>query len=442
MSMRTLLWVLSTSVAPRAAAFGNPYYFTDQYLPSTRPDVRLKVPKFDVVLDDVRKASPLAWQVLTQHSPGGLAAIDDVADEFWNGRDATGRIEPDVYRWTVLEKNPERPVSRIDAIPNFMGRGPPLQRFRATLRAPAQQQGFCFSELVSETALRTQWDATCASVDQLHSAADLTQVRELQARCLRESTLRCGKDSDILGYGEPLLFGIGHVRTKRSVVSPREQLTLCGLQRFPSGATITWGIELEEDQNHLFPADQPNRRPRSTSHLFAMTTAPRREDPTLFDVEYVLQVEVGGIPTWISSPLVLDAVKKMFRFAEGYGRSGFEEGGALARRLAALPDDAVGAAAEDDAESAEGVTPDDADVLAEAREAQPQTPPRPDGRAPRATEGGDAARALIAEHAAERERLEGLVASYERDRESFRKSAKVAAQALDRKLKRMLGAGK
>merc|ERR1712238_638500 len=143
----------------------------------------------------------------------------------------------------------------------------------------------------------------------------------------------------------------------------------CGLQKFPSGATITWGIELEEDQNYLFPGTHPERVPRSTSHLFVMTTIPRNDDPTTFGVEYVIQVEVGGIPGWLTAPLIIDAVKKMFRFAEGYFESGFVDGGDLTKRLALLPDD-TGAVedageigADGDGESEGGTTTNATNIL-------------------------------------------------------------------------------
>jgi hypothetical protein len=138
-------------------------------------------------------------------------------------------------------------------------------------------------------------------------------------------------------YGKTSLLGVGYVKTKQSVVSPREQLTLCGLQTFPSGASILWGIELEEDQNHLFPKDQTRRKQRSTSHLFSTTIVPTGENT--FDVEYVLQIEIGGFPGWLTGPIAIETVKGMFRFADGYFRGGLEDDGDLARRLALFPPD-------------------------------------------------------------------------------------------------------
>jgi hypothetical protein len=98
---------------------------------------------------------------------------------------------------------------------------------------------------------------------------------------------------------------------------------------------------LEESQNHLFPENQPKRVPRSTSHLFATTIIPTEDDT--FDVEYVLQLEIGGFPGWLTGPVVIETVKKMFRFADDYFRGGLADG-ALAKKLASIPDDLNGIA--------------------------------------------------------------------------------------------------
>lgn len=288
-------------------AFGSPKYFTDKYIPADKPGTVLKVPDFDALFDEICKVSPLAKQAFAEDDPGGIKAIDETAD---------------VYMWKVIDSNPNRLVSHIDKIDNFQDKGVPLLRCRSSLRGPTKKRAECFSELISTTSLRQKWDATNAFVDTIYSAADLQVVEDLQG----------GK------YGKPSLFGIGYVRTKQSVVSPREQLTLCGLQNFPSGASVIWGVELEEDQNHLFPKNEPNRKPRSTSHLWSTTLIPTGEDT--FDVEYILQLEVGGFPGWLTGPVVIETVKKMFRFAEGYFRSGLE-GGELAKRLALFPDDNI-----------------------------------------------------------------------------------------------------
>lgn len=284
--------------------FGNPKFFTDKYIPADQPGVLLKVPNFDAIFGEICAVSPLAKQALTLDQPGGIKSIDK---------------SDDIYKWKVTENSPNRLVSHIDKIDNFQHKGVPLLRVRSTLHGPTTKRAECFSELISVAALRHKWDVTNDLVDTIYSAANLTDVQQYM-----------GKE-----YGELSLFGIGYVKTIQSVVSPREQLTLCAVHNFPSGASIIWGVELEEDQNHLFPKDQPNRKPRSTSHLFSTTLIPTGEDT--FDVEYVLQLEVGGFPGWLTGPVVIETVKKMFRFADVYFKSGLD-GGELAQRLALFAD--------------------------------------------------------------------------------------------------------
>ena len=294
----------------RAAAFGNPKYFTNRLIASDKPGVDLKVPDFPTLFDQICEVSPLAKQAFTDDNPGGFQAV---------------KSSDDVHKWKVTDNTPKRLVSHVDKIDNFQNNGVPLLRLRSTLHGPAKKRGLCLSGLICEQDLRRRHDATCDIVDTIYSAASLDDVKELQANAR---------------YGEPTLFGVGYTKTKKSVVSPREQLTLCGLQEFASGASVTWGVELEEDQNYLFPKDQPQRMPRTTTHLLVMTAIPRPgEENDAFDVEYLLQIEIGGFPAFLTGPVVVDSVKKMFRFADRYFRSGFHDGGDLSRRLALLPND-------------------------------------------------------------------------------------------------------
>jgi len=71
---------------------------------------------------------------------------------------------------------------------------------------------------------------------------------------------------------------------------------------------------LEEWHNHLFPDDIP-RHTRAKSHLFATTLQPT--GPESFDVEYILQLEVGGnLPNFLTTPILVETVKGMFKSAE------------------------------------------------------------------------------------------------------------------------------
>jgi len=283
-------------------AFGDPKYFSNKVVPSNKASVELKCPNFDVLFDEICKVSPLAKQALYENKPGGIKSIKK-GDDF--------------YSWKVTDDNPNRLISNIAKIDNFQKNGVPIVRLRSSLHGPAKKRGECFAELITTEELRQKWDATNDIVDEIYSG-DLNEVKKLQAD----------------KYGEPTMFGIGYVKTKQSVVSPREQLTLCGLQNFDSGASIIWGVELEENQNHLFP--EGKRMSRSTSHLFSTTIIPTGENE--FDVEYVLQLDIGGFPGWLTGPIVIETVKKMFGFADGYFKSGLN-GGELAAKLAAITED-------------------------------------------------------------------------------------------------------
>ena len=51
-----------------------------------------------------------------------------------------------------------------------------------------------------------------------------------------------------------------------------------------------------------------------------------------FNVDYLVKLELSGLPGWLTGPAVVETIKKMFWFADGYFRSRFEEGGDLAKR--------------------------------------------------------------------------------------------------------------
>lgn len=120
-------------------------------------------------------------------------------------------------------------------------------------------------------------------------------------------------------YGTCTRVGVGYTRTKQGILSPREQLILGGMQDYSNGSTILWGTEMEEQHNYLLP--EGSRQTRAKSHLFAATLSPTSSDS--FDVEYLLQMDVGGgVPNFLTTPAITDAVKKLFEHARGY----FEEG--------------------------------------------------------------------------------------------------------------------
>lgn len=116
------------------------------------------------------------------------------------------------------------------------------------------------------------------------------------------------------GFGESAQFGIGYGTTKKSFgITPREQMFIYGMQDFSDGSSLIWGTEMSEEHNHLLPPGQ--RHTRAKSHLFSATLRPSANDS--FDVEYVVQLDIGGsIPSWLTSPVLIDTVKTLFTTAQ------------------------------------------------------------------------------------------------------------------------------
>jgi len=188
-------------------------------------------------------------------------------------------------------------VHQIEKIDRFDGHAAPLLRFRSTLTGPCI--GECFANFIMDLEERKRWDA------QIHD------VKEVYSLDRNHPELVFGR------YGVCSRLGVGHCLTKAGFgISPREQLTLCGIQDFVDGSCVIWGKELCERHNHLFPPTD-ERHTRAKSHLFSTTLIPTSD--STFDVEYVLQLEIGGkIPTWLTTPILTDSVKNLFREAESF----------------------------------------------------------------------------------------------------------------------------
>lgn len=218
--------------------------------------------------------------------------------------------------WKTIEKNPRKTVHSIEKIDNFNGQGAPLLRFRSTLTGPCI--GECFANFIMDLDQRRQWDTQIADVTELYPVHDLDSAN---------IAMGFGR------YGDCSRLGVGYCLTKAGLgISPREQLTLCGIQDFchdgadnndddddeSSGAScVIWGTEMADKRhNDLFPPGT-GRHTRAKSHIFATTLTPTSD--TTFDVEYVLQLEIGGsLPTWLTTPIVIDSIKSLFRTAEAF----------------------------------------------------------------------------------------------------------------------------
>lgn len=225
---------------------------------------------------------------------------------------STYQTEHPELMWKTIESNKNKVVHKIEKIDNFKGLGSPILRFRSSLKGPCVTDAF--SNFIMTLDERKKWDRAIADVRELYPIHDLDAAN---------IAMGFGQ------YGDCSRLGVGYCQTKAAFgVSPREQLTLCGIQDFQDGSTVIWGTEMEDRHNHLFPQGQ--RQTRAKSHLFSTTLIPTSDDS--FDVEYVLQLDIGGgMPTWLTAPVVVDTVKSLFRHAEKFFKG--EEGSDLEKIL-------------------------------------------------------------------------------------------------------------
>lgn len=167
--------------------------------------------------------------------------------------------------------------------------------------------GMKFAEFIMNTDKRQKWDPQVDNVSELYPISDLDTAN---------IAMGFGK------FGDCSKLGVGYTLTKAHPIgiSPREQLTLCGIQNFHDGSSLVWGTELEEWHNHLLPK-RDERLTRARSHLFSIALVPTGEDS--FDAEYSLQLDFGGsLPHWMTAPLVIDSVKSMFGVAQPFFGAG------------------------------------------------------------------------------------------------------------------------
>lgn len=224
-------------------------------------------------------------------------------------------------KWKRVENNKNRLVQRIEKIDNFQGLPAPLLRFRCSLKGPCLAH--IFGNFLTTKEFRSKWDESLDEVFEAYPIEDLDTVN-----------LAMGQGE----YGDCTKIGVGYCTTKPKFgVDSREQLTMCGIQEMKDGACIIWGTEMEDWHNHLLPDDY-RRRTRARSHIFSTTLIPTGKDS--FDVEYVIQLEIGGnLPTWITTPIVIDNVKNMFKVVDAYFGEG--EGGALDQYLKGIQKEAI-----------------------------------------------------------------------------------------------------
>lgn len=275
-----------SSPTSMVSAFSMPMFTEQKTMQRTTPSktdgVEIEIPNFDELFGRIKEVSPLAALAID-----GKEGNVQVADELY----------PSSLKWKKVESNKRKTVHQIEKIDNFQGLGCPIVRFRASLKGPCI--GMKFASFIMDLEERKKWDPQIEQVDEIFPIYDVDAANIAMD----------------FQYGDCKRLGIGYCQTKSNpVVDGREQLILCGIQAMPNQSTVIWGTELEEWHNHLFPQDIP-RRTRAKSHLFASTLVPT--GPDSFDVEYILQLEVGGnIPAFLTTPILVQTVKGMFNYAE------------------------------------------------------------------------------------------------------------------------------
>ena len=244
--------------------------------------VEIELPNFETLFDRVQRASPLAKHVM-EGNVGGFDALATSSDSL---------------KWKKIENNVRNTVHRIDKLDSYQNIKTPLLRFRSSIKGPLIAERF--SHFIMDLDERKRWDDACARNEEVYPIDDLDAVNTIIG------------DND--KYGTCTRIGVGYTATKQSIISPREQLIIGGVQDFKNGASMLWGTEMEEQHNYLLPEGQ--RHTRAKSHLFAATLAPTADG---FDVEYLLQMDIGGnVPAFLTTPALVDAIKKLFEHTKKY----------------------------------------------------------------------------------------------------------------------------
>mmetsp|Transcript_9491 Transcript_9491/g.27235 ORF Transcript_9491/g.27235 Transcript_9491/m.27235 type:complete len:325 (-) Transcript_9491:26-1000(-) len=300
----TNLIVLVAGTATSVHGFGTALFpvspsAQQQTFPTKDQREEIELPNFDELFGRIKQVSPLARITLEDQEAAslGFAGIPKSGDS------------PSL-KWKRVEANKGRLVHEIEKIDNFQGLNAPLLRFRSSMQGPCD--GEAFANFITNLEDRKKWDAQIDNVYEAYTIDDLDMANMAMG----------------FNYGDCIKMGVGHCVTKANLgIDAREQLTICGINDLDDGSCIIWGTEMEDRHNYLFPPGP--RTTRARSHLFCTTLVPT--SPSSFDVEYVIQLEIGGkIPTWMTTPIVIDNVKKMFSVAQKFFNN---EGGELEKFL-------------------------------------------------------------------------------------------------------------
>jgi hypothetical protein len=210
----------------------------------------------------------------------------------------------DDVKWKTIESRKEKVVHEIQKADSFAGVSTaPMLRFRSSMLGPCA--GEYFGRYIMQLEERQKWDDLISNVKELHTVDDIATAN-----------IAMGYGT----YGDCTRLGVGYALTKASLgITPREQLFLYGLQQFTDGSSLIWGKEMDEKYDYLLPEGQ--RHTRAKSHLFSAMLVPTSDNS--FDVEYILQLEIGGgVPSWLTTSPIVSTVKSLFdTAAKEFGRA-------------------------------------------------------------------------------------------------------------------------
>jgi hypothetical protein len=131
--------------------------------------------------------------------------------------------------WKIVEKTRCGVVNHVDRIDKFNGWDAPLLRFRTKLDGPCVADPL--ASLIMDLEERRKWDIQIQDVFEAHKIQDLAAANAAMG----------------FAYGDCYRLGVGYCRTKQNLgIDSREQLTLCGINRFLDGSTMIWGVELPQ----------------------------------------------------------------------------------------------------------------------------------------------------------------------------------------------------
>jgi hypothetical protein len=194
--------------------------------------VKYLPPDVTELFDQIQLVSPLAKMAIenNQRRLGDFVCFDSSEKNHeLQPRGFEALLQDEDSHWKILEKDRFGVVKHVDRIDKFNGLDAPLLRFRATLDGPCVADPL--ASLIMNLEERSKWDVQIQDVFEAHKIKDLSAANAAMG----------------FAYGDCYRLGVGYCRTKKNLgIDSREQLTLCGINKFLDGSSMIWGVELPE----------------------------------------------------------------------------------------------------------------------------------------------------------------------------------------------------